>query len=381
MTHAKLHLGMACAGIVAIVACASMDSGESGSPSNGGDAGNRDERAAAPGASTDQPSASGVVLVHGAAFPAFRLCFENLPDLPPQPDSKVMPEANVVGVEMGSVVRIDPLVAPGKVYVINESEVRTGLGDPSRGRCGDLVSKTASNRLTEDNDYHVIPESITQPLGNGHVQLLAITGCGSQAFLNSLGTPSSSCGAGWDAIKGNLKARVVDVPAASRAGETVPVQVFAMSSAIEAFRKEGTLAVSFGKLADGSLATKLDPGAAYVGGPPTQITFDAADSAVYGTHGFRVEVTPPGAATARVNQSLADVQQLSAPNDLPTTYFRAASSYALVLLGDPAHTAQLPDGGANADFSARRAVHFVAVPVLEPTAGDAGADGGDASAR
>jgi hypothetical protein len=373
---------MACAGIVAIVACASVGSSDSSSPSGAAvDGGNKDRSEGAPSAAFDQPAASGVVLVHGAAFPSFRLCFENLPNLPPQPDSRIMPEANVVGVEIGSVVRIDPLVAPGKVYVINEREVRTGAGDTSPATCGELVSTTSAKRLAENNDFHVIPDPITTPLGNGRVQLLAITGCGNQAFLDFIRAPASSCGAGWDAVKGNLKARVVDVPAASRSSESVPVQVFPMSSAIEAFRKEGTLSVTFGKLSEPALPTKLEPGVAYVGGPLSQIAFDQADTAVYGTHGFRVEVTPPSATTSRVDQTLAGVQELSAPNDLPTTYYRAASSYALVLLGDPTHQPQLSGGAPNPDYNARRAVHFVAVPVIEPSVGDAGADGGDAAAR
>jgi hypothetical protein len=378
MTHAKLW--MACAGIVAIVACADMGtSNESATPAGSlSDGGKNGE--AAPSAGLDQPAASGVVLVHGAAFPAFRLCFEKLPSLPPQPDSKVMPEANVVGVEIGSVVRIDPLVAPGKIYVINERVVRTGIGDTSPATCGELISTTSPKRLAENNDFHVITEPINEPLGAGRVQLLAVTGCGNQAFLDFIRAPSSSCGEGWDAVRGNLKARVVDVPAAPRSSESVPVQVFPMSSAIEAFRKGGTLAVSFGKLADAGL-TQLEPGPAYVGGPLSQITFDQTDTAVYGSHGFRVEITPPAASAFRVEQTLAGVQQLSAPNDLPTTYYHAASSYALVLLGDPTHQPQLPSGGANPDYSARRAVHFVAVPVIEQTAGDAGADGGDAAAR
>jgi hypothetical protein len=382
MTHAKLQLGMACAGILAIVACASVGSSDSSSPSgSAADGGNNERADGTPSAAFDQPAASGVVLVHGAAFPAFRLCFEKLPNLPPQPDSKVMPEANVVGVEIGSVVRIDPLVAPGKIYVINERVVRTGIGDTSPATCGELVGTTSPKRLAENNDFHAVPEPITEPLGSGRVQLLAITGCGSQAFLDFIKAPSSSCGDGWDNVKGNLKARVVDVPAASRPSESVPVQVFPMSSAIEAFRKGGTLSVTFGKLSEVELPTKLDPGAPYVGGPLSQIVFDQSDTAVYGTHGFRVEITPPSTSTFRVEQTLAGVQQLSAPNDLPTTYYRAASSYALVLLGDPTHQPLLSGGAPNPDYSARRAVHFVAVPVVEPVAADAGADGGDAAAR
>ena len=72
-----------------------------------------------------------------------------------------------------------------------------------------------------------------------------------------------------------------------------------------------------------------------------------------------------------LDQTLEQVQAISAPRELPTTYFGIASNYALLLLGDPAP--RLFDGGADTD--GRRALHLVAIPVIDPKA-DAGADAG-----
>src|SRR5947209_3740033 len=91
----------------------SSPTGSSPNPGDniGGDAGSGGASSGTPQAAT----ASGVVLVHAAAFPPFRLCFANQLAKQPQPDRQVMPEANVVGVEQGSLIRLDPLDAPGTV--------------------------------------------------------------------------------------------------------------------------------------------------------------------------------------------------------------------------------------------------------------------------
>src|SRR5688572_20747864 len=122
MTSAQLQLlsigARAAVGVVlaTLVACASMSSslmadegssggtGQDGGGSNSPNANNPPPSDAGQGA----PTGSGVVVVHSAAFPSFRLCFSNHLGLRPQPDSTVMPEANLVGVEVGSAVRINP---------------------------------------------------------------------------------------------------------------------------------------------------------------------------------------------------------------------------------------------------------------------------------
>ena len=55
------------------------------------------------------------------------------------------------------------------------------------------------------------------------------------------------------------------------------------------------------------------------------------------------------------------------------SYYRSASNYALLLLGDPTHKPKLAGGGDNPAYNPRRALHILAVPVLDPTKQDAGA--------
>jgi hypothetical protein len=387
MRHAKLALlATALGALVALdAACSSMDadaaSGEhapGGSTSSGGYG---DGGAAMP--STDEgPTATGVLVVHAAAFPAFRLCFENALDLPPQPDSSVMPEANVVGVEIGSLVRVDPMQAPGKIYVIRESAVRSTPGETNPPTCRELVAppeQKTDKTLTKDTEYHVA-DAVTQDLGEAKVSVLAITGCGGKALLNAVGLSSEACGDDWDVTSGNLKAKVVDLNAATTGStdESLPVQLFQMSQALDAFKgTEGSLAVTFGDLTTdaGTARQEVPAGALFTGGPQTDLAIDQTDVKVYGSWGFRV-VASTASGQFALEQSLADVQGLSSPRDVPTVYYRAASNYALLLLGDPTHAPALADGGVNALYNPRQAVHILAVPVIDPSKADAGTDGG-----
>jgi hypothetical protein len=376
MSHAR-RAGWAAItiGLVAgIAACSdAMSSFESDSgKGSGSDAGrsNSDNNSAAP-SGAGQPTASGVLLVHAASFPSFRLCFENLPDALPQPDSRVMPQANVVGVEIGSVVRIDPLVSPGKVYVFRESKIREEPGAEHPRTCGQLLQQY------EANFEYQVATKIEEPLGKSEVSVLAITGCGGQSFLDLVGASNDTCGADWDSSSGNLQAKTFTIPVQKRSTDTLPVQLFQMSRQLDALGGDaGTLSVTFGQLtADASVPAPLEqpvPTAPlYEAGPSASLTFDQSSASTYADHGFRIT-----AGAFSTDQSLASVQELSAPLDLPTDYFQAASSYALLLLGDPAHKPTLGNGDPNPKYNPRQAVHILAVPVIDPNA-DAGADSGD----
>src|SRR5262245_40618969 len=106
MRHARVLFPMGAGILLASVACSSMGTTADFSP--GGNSPDRKSDSGsgsvAPSATNSGPTATGVLLVHAAGFPSFRLCFEHFPDQAPQPDENVMPEANVVGVEVGSLV-------------------------------------------------------------------------------------------------------------------------------------------------------------------------------------------------------------------------------------------------------------------------------------
>ena len=325
---------------------------------------------AAPGT----PSASGIVLVHAAAFPAFRLCFESTPDALPQPDSKLMPEANVVGVEVGSAVRIEPHKAPGKVYVIREGELRKNVLDPPT--CRELLSGEGDRALLLDRDYHVAGE-IKEALGEGQVHVLAITGCGNHYDLEepTVKVSSAICDKvstrPWNNLAGNLETKIVPLrPTGQLAnGTSLPVQLLHLAPALGAQLGAATLDVSFGELSKTGKLPQAVAAQPKLLEPSDQVTLpvDHATPAVYGTHGFRIAVREPGGAVRfSVDQSLVAVQDFSAPLEIPGTYYRVASNYVLLLLGDPATPA---DAGPND----RRGLHLLAVPVLDPEQVDAGA--------
>ena len=369
-------------------ACGSATDASFGASAPGGsDAGNgpsdgfEDGGGTNTGAASPQgPAASGVVLVHAAAFPAFRLCFELLPDLQPQPDSKVMPDANVVGVEVGSVVRIDPLDTPGAVYVIDQHLVQTTPGTTGK-TCGELICgpNGGASCLRKDRDYSLAGR-IDQPIGKSAVEVMAITGCGNMYFLGDVGASQSDCPAPYDASVGNLAInRLTLPPLAPATKSSIPVQLVHMSYLLDkAAKAAGDLDVKFGTLATGPAISIAHDPTLYQGGNTTTLAVDQTNDATYAQQGFRVAIKPPdgGAPTFSTDLSLADVQALSSPRDIPSSYYTVASNYALILLGDPRLAPSDPN------YDPRRGVHLLAVPVLDPTQLDAGSGaegGGDAS--
>lgn len=317
---------------------------------------------------------TGVIIVHAAAFPSFRLCFSNHMEMVPQPDSRVMPQANVVGVDIGSFVRIDPLDTPGTVFVIREAAARQENPADKPKTCRQLLGKvdvdagTTTGGSLEIYDY-LMATSIDEPIGREGVSVLAVTGCGTATNLEDIGASNANCAKPYDAAKGNLEARVFRLPSYPRNSGDVPlpVQLYQLSPELAALDADGgTLRVEYGALdpdAGATDSTEIPLGGLYEGGAIAHLPLDqGADLKTYGQFGFRV--TTSGAFSTE--QSLASVQDFSSPLDVPNSFYAAASSFALLLVGDPNHTPASPK------YNPRRAVHFLAVPVVDPEPRDAG---------
>jgi hypothetical protein len=383
MMRTRTTLGLLLAVSGALYACGSASlsgfDGSSPSTTGGGSEDGPDAgfgAAAAPKASGDTglvPVDNAVILVHAAKAQSFRLCFENESDRRPQPDSEVMPQANVVGVEVGAAVRLGPLRgAPGMVYLFEEPLIRAFY--PAFGGAGQ--GPTCKNLLENMN-----LQTLAQPLGridtdlSTGVHLLAVRGCSS----DSLGLQKrtvAECGADWTAKAGNLSVKDITLSGAMRPSPGIlPAQVVNLSQPVESARGTRPLRISFGDLVTpgATQATvALNPPVFGNAQPPqpAALTYDATDTAIYASVGFRVTLGPlagggPDAGTGGttlLEESLARIQKLSSPRDVPTTYYAAASNYALLLLGDP--NAKLPDGGVDSDD--RRNLHILAVPVIEP---------------
>ncbi len=390
LTSARLALLAAALGCGLAVACSSMNTADSFGSGDVPNAGTNPQpppndlgSSGASGGSTPTqqgPAAKGVVLVHAAAFPPFRLCFGNQLAKQPQPDSKVMPDANVVGVEQGSVIRLDPLEAPGEVFVIDEKVVQSAPGTAGPP-CSQLICGIpgadpvgGATCLRPVNDYDSAGR-IDRALGKAGVEVMGISGCGNQFMVGDprVNVSQSDCGKPYDATKGNLSIKTVSLPPVSQATpSSIPVQLVHMSFLLENQKGTNALDVTFGTLsAMPSKPIAHDP-TLFANGADTTLSVDQTNQAVYAQQGFRVAIAPPAGGTPifSTDLSLADVQSLSSPREVPSDYYAVASNYALLLLGDPRIT-----------NDARRGVHLLAVPVLDPSQLDAGAEGGDSGPK
>ncbi len=344
-------LALSSAAVVA--ACGSSDEALDGvfNPSRDGGASSSSGSPPSPGVDAGAPlAANSIVLVHAADFGPFRLCFESDKKRQPIPSADLMPDSNLVGVDVGSVVRIDPLPKPpGKVWAFAVEGDFKSLYPPGKGgpTCADLLGGNASQDAIEVG-------TIADDLSTG-VHLLVLTGS-----------------------KADLKIARITLSAYPRGpSTTLPVQVLPLSGELAARAGDAGMAVTFGDLADAAAAEQpIASGALPFGNVtpsfPTNVSYDPTDEPAYATTGFSVTLgIGDGGANERVlAQSLADVQRLSAPRALPADYYAAASSYVLLLLGGATADAGAADGGDE-----RALLHFLAVPLAAP---DAGAkDGGD----
>jgi hypothetical protein len=312
--------------------------------------------------------ATGVVLVHAAGFRSFRVCFEGYPSILPQPDRKVMPESNSVGVDVGAAIRIPPLTeAPGAVYVIPNKTAHTP-DDPEDLPCGAFLD------THEVNTDYLLAGKIDQPVGTKRAEAIVLTGCGTSPQIFNLNIPETDCPGYADggSQRGTLNAVVMPLTATKTATlSTLPVELYNASQQLVAQMPDGgALEVTYGDLDAGAgapLAQKLESSAGlYQGNPGSLLDVDQTNIATFGTHGFRIAyrgTTATDGGLFSIDQSLAQVQETSQPLSTPTAYFTGATNFALILLGDPRMVPKLTDGGANPTYDGRRAVHLLAVPV------------------
>ncbi len=371
MTYAQqrlwsLGLGLStAAGVASLVACSSMDAAFADSRA-GEPSGSFPDAGSAPSAGDDSdlgPTDNGVILVHAAGAPSFRLCFANDLDRLPTPDSELMPAANVVGVEVGSAVRIPPLNgAPGEVYLYSEPLIRSLYLPGSPGpTCKELIDDPAQSVVP------LVLGKIDKSLATG-VHLLVVSGCAKKTPVKSY--TKEQCGESYDESTGNLKVSTIELTGRTRKSNSeLPAQVVHLSQPLESFRGQRSLKVTFGDVDAGDAGHTVAAENPPLGGPPTDFasppTFDPSDVGVYASRGFRITVDDAILA----EQTMAEVQVLSAPREVPPTYYAVASNYVLLLLGDPAP--KLDDGGL--DPSERRNLHLLAVPVIQPREADGGA--------
>ena len=360
---AVLPFGLA----AAFAACSDATTTEVASRSDGGSKSDASFPTDDAGAALPGLTARGILLVHAASVPPLRVCFGGRPDLPPlpvDPDAK-MPESNVVGLDVGSVVRLPNVAgALGQVYAFPEAELRKQVkadgGDTYA--CRDLVSSStfgaSGMRFGE----------VSGDLSTG-LHLVALTGC--ESAQRDPTASAARCGADWTAGAGNLTAVHAPLRAARRnAPMRMPVQVVQLSPSLEA--RAATRPLAFGVDPDEGTSEGALVGLFPFGVPapaePEEIALPIEDAGAFATTNLVVDVvTEADAGRERVlSQTLAETQRLTLPGTIPPAFFASISSFLVLTLGD---VEAPPDAG-----DPRSRLHLLAVPLAIPSAADASAD-------
>src|SRR5262249_4263700 len=155
---------------------------------------------------------------------AFRLCFGDsgvAGNLLPLPDRELMPQSNVVGVEVGSAVRLRPFAdigltlasnggAPHKVYAIPEKYLRPPLR-PANTPGAALICPGLGGDCLDATQFYTLEVLPTAAYTPG-VHLLVLSGC----------VPGSgdvaTCGADFDVQNGNAKVESIELRAYTHTG-------------------------------------------------------------------------------------------------------------------------------------------------------------------
>lgn len=353
---------IAVCGMAAALACGSSDesafggvgSFDAGGSSSSGSSGNMADGGTPQDAAPTMIPANGIVIVHAADFGAFRLCFKNEGARRPIPSADLLPESNLVGVDVGSAVRIDPIQgSPGTVYAFAVDDIKDFYEPGKPGpTCGELIVNPSIFQLAHE------VATIDTILATG-VHVLVLRG--------SLDDQS-------------LRLENVRLNAFNRPFNTLPVQVIQLARNLEARAGNRKIGVAAGLVADaGDAGLDIVVEGSFEAGVPTPsmpvaLDFMPNDEGTYATSGFLVTLGGPldagtdagdgGPRQVILSQSLADIQRMSAPRALPRPWFNAGSSYVLLLLGNAQET------DAAADELER--LHFLAVPVAGPPSSDAG---------
>lgn len=353
----------ACGGVLA--ACASEDASSFG-PS-GADASPPSPFADASAGPSDAGSglvSSGVLLVHGGSAPALRLCFGNRPQDPPVPLDVLMPESNLVGLDVGAVLRLPNQDEPlGTIVGFAEKDLRGQLlaDGGATETCGTLVdSSTFASKAYGFGE-------VTANLSRG-LHVVALVGC-PPAARDPLAS-KERCGATWTSEVGNLRTLVTRLqPGFATSSRRLTLQLVQLSPSLDVRLDGGRLAL--GVEADagtGEAFTTVAPLGTPVPSSPASLELpDAAELDYEGVNLVLDVVTgTDGGARERVlTQSLLETQRLSFPESIPPSFFASVSSFVVLSVGE------LPPTPPDAGRDPRARLHLLAVPLGEELDGGA----------
>lgn len=332
-------------------------------------------------------NSKGVILVHASPnLPAFRLCFGKLSGgslvstpvssaLRPLPDRALMPDSNVVGVEIGSAVRLSPLgqadvgvLSDDRVFAIPEADVRPGGGADLP--CSQRICPTSFSSTCLAKDPPVVGQRGYYDLGQlppravqDNIQLLVLHGCVPGAADAGL----ASCGAGYNPTTGNMKLSVLPLTAYTTLTHS---QFFVQVAQLSDVAVGTALSVRYGELGNAAsmqdIALSGNFGQIAPSGFPENFTLDRSASGIYASRGFRISV-----GSQIFTKSLAEIQLVTAPQALPEALYASTSNFVVLLLGDPS-LSNLEGSALSSMTEPGLLLHLLVVPVGQPVDRDGG---------
>ncbi|NOU26933.1 MAG: hypothetical protein HOO96_03410 [Polyangiaceae bacterium] len=323
----------------AAVACsASASSADFGAESKDRDAAGAIPGQADAGAADNGEAIESLVLVHASPnLPAFRVCFDALPEGAPLPRSRPMPRSNTVGVDIGSASYLDvdadlaALRAAGPslpAHVISVDE----LADKANVPCGQLMDNLRSRNQLGVNYWDVsVPVEAVAP--GAHA--IAIVGCS-----NAFGSDRPECvvikNGTVDQKNGTVAVRSLELPGRTTRFFSVAGALLTPRSDIVALKFRDVLGnPAFGQRTE--LKEQRDDGSDF---EPNEIE--------------ALKFTTLGGAN--VTQTMIATQAYTAPLVLPRLYFQHDNPVTIALVG-----AQNPIPGHPG-----RALHLIAIPSRDP---------------
>lgn len=283
-----------------------------------------------------------------------------------------MPQSNYPGIPRGGGVVLPAIRELGRgsvtVFAVRASMIIHDVpGSANARQCGDLICATsAAGCLNANAEYFQLPDVGPVPLADGSY-LLAVTGC-----IPSLFDPAGSvarCGPQYTPAGGNLGVTTAKLDTSAHADPNqMGAQVAQLAPGIDdAFLPDGGsdagVTVGYGPLGVDDAGAPLASSLRYLGVSAlvSREVPSAMTEGLFASVGVTVSVD--GRATPALALTLAGIQKLSDPTELPDQFFKGQTSYLFAIVGDPTAPQQLtaPDGGLNASYDGH-GLHVIALP-------------------
>jgi hypothetical protein len=290
----------------------------------------------------------------------------------PDDPASVMPHSNVIGVAPGGALVLEgaeEFTSSGtlglKIYLIPTDILKTV---PDK-QCKELICKGGGSCLSEAL-YQTLPQQKLMMIpGAASADLFVIRGC-----VGNNGS-TERCGADYTA-GGNLRITASSPfllspdPIAEGSVHLTVAQLSESAQSLWTVEAGPGMLLTYGALGD------PDAGVALLGTPefgtvmpaqPVPVpTLGDADLPAFAQQGFTLSTTSgDGGFGPRQAFSLAQVQGISSPTELPPSFWNGSWHFLIALVGDATMSAAqvtLPDGGDNPTFDGY-GLHVVAVPL------------------